>query len=351
MSIVRRQSRRDERVPRIDDVARAAGVSTATVSRALTFPGQVREATRERVLTAVRILGYTPNAAARNLRAGTSRMVLVVIPRRNSPPFFSEVLHGIDTELSRAGYAVIMGNFDGDCDRARRLVDLVFAGHLDGVIILSGQVPTIDGRSIVDAGLPVVTVCAEIAGSGAPAVLVDDAACAKAQIRHLIALGHRRIMYIAGPEGNYNEVARFSAFLEAAAEAGLPAGAVTRQPGNYMFSGGVVAAESFLAMADRPTGIVACNDEMAIGFTKTVRSAGLRIPDDVSIVGFDGIEFAAFCEPTLTTIHQPRYELGAMGARLLLDALWDRPLPPDGRVVLHGELVIGGSTGPAPARP
>src|SRR4029450_3828414 len=122
------------------------------------------------------------------------------------------------------------------------------------------------------------------------AVLVDDAACAKAQIRHLIALGHRRIMYIAGPEGNYNEVARFTAFLEAAAEADA---LITRHPGNYMFSGGVAAAESFLAMADRPTGIVACNDEMAIGFIKTVRRAGLRIPEDVSVVGFDGIEFAA----------------------------------------------------------
>src|SRR5689334_8982092 len=180
MTTARRQAKRDERVPRIGDVARAAGVSTATVSRALSVPEQVRQETRDRVLDAVRSLGYTPNAAARNLRAGRSRLVLVIIPRRNNPPFFSEVLHGIDVTLSEAGYAMITGNFEGDPERARRLVDLVFGGHLDGILTLSGQVPTVDGRSILDAGLPVVSVCAELPGGGAPAVLLADGACARA---------------------------------------------------------------------------------------------------------------------------------------------------------------------------
>jgi LacI family transcriptional regulator, repressor for deo operon, udp, cdd, tsx, nupC, and nupG len=334
-------------VPRIGDVARAAGVSTATVSRALTAPDQVRPQTRDRVLEAVRTLGYTPNAAARNLRAGRSRLVLVIIPRRNNPPFFSEVLHGIDVAMSAAGYAVITGNFDGDAERARHLVDLVSGGHLDGILILSGQIPTIDGRSILDGGLPIVSVCAELPGAHAPAVLVDDAACAKAQLRHLLDLGHRRLFYIAGPDGNYNEVKRFQAVEEAMAEAGLPPEILCRHPGNYMFSGGVDAARTFLAMEERPTGVIACNDEMAIGFVKTVRSAGLRIPDEVSVIGFDGIEMAEFCEPTLTTIRQPRFELGSTGARALLDAIAG-DLPPERyRTVLQGDLLVGGSTGPA----
>jgi LacI family repressor for deo operon, udp, cdd, tsx, nupC, and nupG len=347
MSTIRRQSRRHERVPRISDVARAAGVSTATVSRALSAPEQVREATRSRVLAAVTALDYTPNAAARHLRAGTSRLVLVAIPRRNCPPFFAEVLHGIDSELSAAGYAVIMGNFDGETDPARRLVDLVFAGRLDGAIILSGQTPRIDGRSIFDAGLPVVTVCAEIAGVEAPAVLVDDAICARAQANHLIGLAHRRLMYVAGPEGNYNEVNRFAGFMEAVREAGLPPSAVVRQKGNYMVSGGVEAAEAFLLLDPRPTGVACCNDEMAIGFVKTIRNAGVRIPDEVSVVGFDGIEFAEYCEPTLTTIQQPRFALGASGARVLIARMrGDQSV--ERRTVLHGELVVRGSSGPAP---
>jgi LacI family transcriptional regulator, repressor for deo operon, udp, cdd, tsx, nupC, and nupG len=347
MPVMRRRSRRVERPPLISDVARAAGVSTATVSRALSVPDQVREDTRRRVLETVQALGYTPNAAARHLRAGTSRTVLVVIPRRSNPPFFSEVLHGIDSTLSEAGYAVISGNV-GDEEQARRLVDLAHSGRIDGVLATSGLAPVFEGRSILNAGIPVVAIGAEIEGSRSPAVLIDDGACARAQAEHLMALGHRRLLYVAGPEGNYNEVRRFRGFVEAVAQAGLdPEADIVRLPGNYMFSGGVAAAQSFLALAKRPTGVVCCNDEMAIAFAKTVRDAGVAIPGDMSIVGFDGIEFGEFCEPTLTTIQQPRFELGSTGARLLIAAVRDHPGPDSSPIVLHGKLLIRDSTGPA----
>jgi LacI family repressor for deo operon, udp, cdd, tsx, nupC, and nupG len=350
MPVMRRRSRRAEGAPRIGDVARAAGVSTATVSRALSVPDQVREDTRRRVLETVQALGYTPNAAARHLRAGTSRTVLVVIPRRSNPPFFSEVLHGIDSTLSEAGYAVISGNV-GDEEQARRLVDLAHSGRIDGVLATSGLAPVFEGRSILNAGIPVVAIGAEIEGSRSPAVLIDDGACARSQAEHLLALGHRRLLYVAGPEGNYNEVRRFRGFTEAAVRAGLdPDADIVRLPGNYMFSGGVAAARSFLAMATRPTGVVCCNDEMAIAFAKTVRDAGIAIPGDISIVGFDGIEFGEFCEPTLTTIQQPRFELGSTGARLLIAAVRGHPAPDAAPIVLEGRLLIRDSTGPARAR-
>ncbi|MBV9637067.1 MAG: LacI family DNA-binding transcriptional regulator [Methylobacteriaceae bacterium] len=340
--------RRTEHLPRIRDVAKAAGVSTATVSRALTVPDKLRHDTKARVLDAVRRLGYTPNAAARNLRVGTSKMVLVVIPGRGAPPFFSEVLHGIDTELSADGYTMIMGTLDGSPEKARRVVDLVFARHLDGVLVTSGHVPTIDGRSIADASVPLVSICAEIDAPGVPAVLVDDEACAVAQADHLIGLGHRRLMYVAGPKGNYNEVARCRGFLAAIARAGLARKDVCRHQGDYLFAGGVAAGRRFLAMREQPTGIVCCNDEMAIGFMKTVAQAGVRIPADVSVVGFDGIELADFCEPTLTTIRQPRFDLGATAARLLVDALGRRGAPAPQRIVLAGELIVRDSTAPPP---
>ena len=336
------------RAPRIGDVASAAGVSTATVSRALAVPERVRPATRARVLEAVQRLAYTPNEAARALRAGASRMVLAVIPAGYSGAFFAGVINGVDAELSAHGYTLIMGSLDGPEEKARRLVDLVYARQIDGAIVITGSAPTIQGRSILDAGVPVVAICAELAGASLPAVLVNDEACAEIQVAHLAALGHRRLLYVAGPEGNYNEVHRYRGFLKGAKAAAIAPAALSRLPGDYSVGSGVEAAMRFLAMRPRPTGVVCCSDEMAIGFLKTVSLAGARCPQDVSIVGFDGIDFSEFCEPALTTIRQPRFDLGQAGARALLAALRGEAKTRRRRVILPGELVVRGSTGPAP---
>jgi LacI family transcriptional regulator, repressor for deo operon, udp, cdd, tsx, nupC, and nupG len=341
-------SRQNRRAARISDVAAAAGVSTATVSRSLTFPDRVRHDTRERVMEAISRLGYTPNEAARVLRAGASRMVLVVMPQRYSPPFFADVLDGFDASLSAHGYTMILGSLDGAENKARRLTELVFARQIDGVIILTGHVPTIDGRSILDAGIPSVGVCAEIDRAGFSAVVIDDEDCAIAQTRHLFDLGHSQLMYLAGPENYYNEVHRYRGFVKATQNAGLDEKMALRLPGDYSFASGVAAAQYFLGQSPRPTGIVSACDESAIGFLKTVTQAGVRCPEDVSIVGFDGIEFGEFCTPTLTTIRQPRRELGAAGARVLLEGLQGKSAPPVRRTLLHGELLVRGSTGPAP---
>ena len=337
------------RPARLRDVADAVGVSTATASRALTFPDRVREDTRERVLEAARRLGYTPNEAARTLRAGASRMVLALLPQRCSEVFFAGVLAGIDAELAAEGYTMIMGSLEGNDVKARRLSDLVFARHLDGVIVLTGIVPTLDGRSMLDAGIPVVAICAEIeGGTVVQTVLVDDERCGAAQAEHLIALGHRRLMYVAGIEGNYNEVFRYRGFLRAAQAAGFQPADIVRHAGDYSLASGAAAGKSFLDLATRPTGVVCCSDEMAIGFIKIITEAGVKCPQDVSIVGFDDIEYADFCEPTLTTIRQPREDLGATGARALLSALRGEAGPREHKVVLPAPLLVRGSTAKAP---
>lgn len=335
------------RAVRLRDVADAAGVSTATVSRALAHPGRVQDITRKRVQDAARALGYTPNEAARALRAGASRMVLVLIPQRCSEMFYAGVLAGIDAELSAHGYTMLMGSLEGNAVKARRLSDLVFGQHFDGVITVTA-VPAIDGRSILDAGVPVVSVCIEIEGSGFPAVVVDDEACARAQTEHLIALGHRRLLFVAGVEGQYNDVLRYRGFRRAAEAAGLDPADVRRHAGDYSLISGVAAARSLLGMAPRPTGVVCCSDEMAIGFMKTVMGAGINCPAEVSVVGFDGIEFAEFCEPALTTIRQPRIDMGATGARALLAMLRGEAGAPRRRIVLPAGLVIRDSTAAAP---
>ena len=200
---------RQEGVPRIGDVARQAGVSTATVSRALAVPEQVRPELRARVAEAVKALGYTPNAAARSLRAGQTRMILVLTRSRWSAPFFSEVLNGIDAELASAGYGMILGNFDHGDGRERHVVDMMFSGHIDGAIVLSGIVASSGGRSMLACGLPIVSVCAAIEGTYA--VLTNEADCIVAAARHLVTLGHKDVLYISGPEGNSNEVIRRAA--------------------------------------------------------------------------------------------------------------------------------------------
>ena len=338
-----------QRPSRILDVAKAAGVSAATVSRALSAPDSVRPETRERVMESVRRLNYTPNEAARTLRAGAARMALVAVPHHYSGAFITGVVNAIDAGLSESGYTMIVGSLDDKAEKTRRLVGLVYARQIDGVIILANCAGPLGGKSVLDAGVPVVAVTAALDRPGYPTVLIDDEACAIAQTRHLIDLGHRRLLYVAGPARHYNEIHRYRGFREAVRTAGLDRSDVQRFVGDYTLAGGVEAGRRFLTQRGRATGVVCCSDETAIGFIKTVSGAGVRIPQDVSVVGFDDIEFAEFCEPTLTTIHQPRGQLGAEGARALLRRLHGER-PSDQPIVIKGELIVRGSTGPAPAR-
>ncbi|WP_192847500.1 LacI family DNA-binding transcriptional regulator [Aureimonas sp. AU40] len=335
---------------RIGDVALEAGVSTATVSRALASPDQVRPELRARVHAAVAKLGYTPNAAARQLRVKRSRTVLVVTRKRWSAPFFAEVLRGLDAEFAAAGYAMVLGNVDSvEGERSRQLMDLMFSGTIDGAVLLSGLVASVDGRTMFDTGLPLVSLCAAIEGTHT--ILTDEDACMARALHELIALGHRDFLYLCGPAGNYNEIVRWQA-LSAAFEAAGPGLTLTRaSQGDFSMESGVEAAHEFLAAGERrPSAVIAVSDENAIGFMTTIQEAGVNVPGEVSVLGFDGIEFADFCRPALSTIRQPRFELGRTGARMLIEAIAaDTPQEPI-RHVLRNELDLRASTGPAPVR-
>ncbi len=346
--LVRGKQNGAARGARIGDVAREAGVSTATVSRALAHPAQVSKELRERVGAAVAKLGYTPNAAARQLRVKRSRTVLVVTRRRWSAPFFAEVLRGLDAELSAAGYAMVLANFDGDGgNRSRQLVDMMFSGTIEGAVMLSGIVVAAEGRTMLDAGLPLVSLCA--AAEGTHTVLTNEAECIVEGARRLAVLGHTDFLYLAGPPSNYNERVRWaalSAFFADPRQAGLRLRRA--ESGDFSTDGGLSAAQAFLGLSPRPTAVIASADEIAIGFMKAVRAAGIGVPSDVSVLGFDGIEFADFCEPVLSTIRQPREALGRLGARVLIEAIEAPSLPPLSHHVLPSRLDFRASTGPAP---
>ena len=328
----------------IQDIAVRAGVSTATVSRALANPDFVSAKARARVLRAVSETGYTPNVAARHLRARRSMIILVVVPNLANP-FFAEVLRGIDDELAEAGYDMIIGNLDNRVEREARYVKLAMSGQVDGVLNLTGRVPRGEDRTMSDLGLPMAGICARVPGQQSPHIVVNDRASSIQVAEHLLGLGHRRFGYVSGPTDNINEVERYAGFLQGLQAAGIGPDAVVRWPGQFNLAAGIRAGRDFLTLSERPTAVYAASDEMAVAFMKTVLTAGVKVPHDLSIVGFDGIEFASFVEPTLTTVRQPRHELGRTGARALLEEIGGKGAGE--RVIeLPGELILGGSTAP-----
>jgi LacI family transcriptional regulator, repressor for deo operon, udp, cdd, tsx, nupC, and nupG len=335
----------------IAEVAALAGVSTATVSRTLSMPGRVRTETRERVLEVVRQTGYTPNMAGRSLRAARSMTVLVVVPTVITP-FFNDLLLGIDRSLSEHGYQLVVGNLQDGQGREARLVELVLSGQVDGVLLLNGRLLRGPVRSLADAAVPIVAVSVPTERPDLPAVLVDERQGAIAAAHHLLDLGHRRFGYISGPLGHAIDQERWAGFRATLVEAGIDEASIMCMPGDFHVHSGVEAGALFLKSAARPTAVFAASDMMAIGFMRKVRSAGLDVPRDVSIVGFDGIEFADYCEPPLTTVRQPREAMGRKAADLLIRLIAGEDIPAaERRLRLEVVFRPAGSTGPVPVRP
>ncbi len=330
----------------IAEVAELAGVSIATVSRALANPGRVNAKTRERVLEVVRRTGYTPNVAGRSLRAARSMMILLVVPNIITP-FFSELHLGVDLAVAAHGFGLLVGNLQGGQDRQQRLIDLVFSGQADGVLLLSDKMLRGTRHSLADSKVPTVAIGMPQVPDHMHEVLVEDREGAAAMARHLLELGHRRFGYVTGPADNYVEHERWAGFMGTLADAGISAQSVVRYPGDFHAPSGVEAGHRFLAARRRPTAVFAISDMMAIGFMHAVHGAGLRIPDDVSVAGFDGIEFADYCEPPLTTVRQPREAMGREAAELLVRLIRGEQIPPEAqRQRLPVDLRPAASTAP-----
>lgn len=332
--------------PKIKDIAERAGVSVATVSRALSGSSLVTDETRKRINALARELNYRPNVSARNLRTRRSMSVLLVV-RDVGNPFYLEILKGVEATAREAGYAVLMGNTENDPDREVEYFNMLRDGHADGMILMTGKLPPPEpGESADLSHLPVVIALEMIEGSGFPHVQIDNVAAAEAAVDHLIALGHRRIAHIAGPLPEVMALHRRDGYRAAMKAAGLavPEGYEVR--GDYLLESGEACASDLFALPEPPTAIFAANDEMAYGAIHALRRLGRDVPGDVSVVGFDDLYLSKAFYPPLTTVSQPRADIGRTAMSQLLNVLSDGDVAAEPAIVLPTTLNIRGSTAP-----
>jgi len=328
------------RKPTISDVARWAGISTATVSRTLATPEKVTARTRAIVLEAVRQTGYVPNLAARNLRTNKTRTILAVLPDFSNV-FFSLILRGISDTLVARGYSLIIADTRNDPAREAQYAEFILAGRVDGVLLLNGR--SILTRPKGHARAPTVSLCERIANAPFPHVETENREAARMMTAYLASLGHKTIGYVRGPAANVLEHERFAGYRDALREAHLQCDPALVTSGDFTLESGEAAAEDYLSRRQLPDAIFACNDEMAMGLIRGLSAAGITAPGDVSIAGFDDIEFAEAYNPPITTVRQARREIGERAAELLLKLI-DGDLPPKREIKLAAELVIRKST-------
>ncbi|MEO3388619.1 LacI family DNA-binding transcriptional regulator [Mesorhizobium sp. CAU 1741] len=329
--------------PKIKDIAERLGVSPATVSRALSGSGLVAEPTLSRIREAAQAMNYRPNVSARNLRTRRSMTVLMVV-RDIGNPFYLEVMKGVERTARDAGYSVLMGNSEDDAERENGYFDMLRDGHADGMILMTGQLPPrMQGHRRIPAGLPVVVALELIQGSDLPHVQIDNVAAARDAVRHLIELGHRRIAHITGPAHEAMSNLRQQGYRLAMSEAGLEVPPPYEQCGDYHVHAARSVCSALFDLAAPPTAIFCANDEMAFGAIHELRRRKLDVPNDVSVVGFDDIYLSEAFFPSLTTVSQPRAEIGRAAISVLLDIIGGGH-PPADPLVLPTQLQIRGTT-------
>jgi len=333
----------------IADVAHRSGVSTATVSRVLSGTVPARAATRERVLAAARELEYRPSGIARALKRRETRTIGLLITDIGNP-FFPQIVRAVEDEAHLRGYGVVLCNAADDPDRELAYLDLLLERRVDGLIVASARATRRHAERLGQVPMPVVLVNTQAPGSSLPGIITAHRSGGRMAAEHLLALGHRRLGHISAPSRQAAAARpRRTGVADAVRAAGLDPRSVLIVEGDEHVAGGASATEAMLTDPEPPTAIVCYNDLTAVGALRAVRRAGLRVPRDVSIVGFDDIEMAAWTDPPLTTVRQPTDAMGRWAVERLARALpGGRPAPE--RVTLEPTLVVRESTAAPPAR-
>jgi LacI family transcriptional regulator, galactose operon repressor len=325
----------------INDVAAAARVSATTVSHVLSGKRPVAEETAKRVRKVIDRLGYTPGYAAQTLQSGSTRVIGLLVPDLTNH-FFAALAMGVENAAHGLGYSVVLGNTCFDAERERRYLQMIRQRAIDGLVYAAGTPPAPDELRRFASGFPVALADEEIPGLPAITAVADHRAGGELAGRHLRLLGHRRALVIGGPpelRSSHDRLAGFRAEFD---------GEIVLHIGDYQEASGYAAvmAQSERDAGDPYTAIFALNDLMALGAMRALRAVRRRVPDDVSIVGFDDIPTAALMNPSLTTVRQPAYLIGSTVAEELVRSLTGEVAHTPTRHVLAVELVERESTSP-----
>lgn len=331
----------------IYDVAKKAGVSSATVSRVLNNLPNVKPETRERVMAAIRELNYEVNLLASALMTKQTRTVGLIVPDISNP-FFAEIARGVEETAVDRGFNIVMCNTLEQVEREARYVQILRQKHVDGIIFASAYLQDQSVKSLKEAGFPMVMISREVENLEADSVRTDDFEGGFQATRYLIGLGHKHIALLAGPLRTTPSLDRKKGFQAALTMAELEFDPDLAFDGEFNMESGRAMAEQLLATGKEFTAIVAGNDMIAAGAIKVLRQHGYRVPDDVSVVGYDRTVLAEIIEPELTSVAQQMDEMGRQAMELLLNRINGTNTGEPVQVVLPPRLVIGGSSARPP---
>lgn len=314
-------SDRDPNAPpsTLTDVARLAGVSPATVSRILNGTAKVSDDKRQAVLSAIEKMNYAPNQMAQALKKGRS-MTIGIVVQDFASPFFDETLRGVDDGLAGTGYAsvIVSGHWNEEEEVAR--IRMLLARKIDGIIVVAGRIGS-DAILQCAAHCPIVATARTVTSSRALGFKLDHEHGAWLAVSHLTGLGHRRIAFIAGPDNHEDALARLAGYRRALLEAGIAYDPDLVAAGDFHEAAGMAAIDTLLSRGSQFTAIFAANDLSAFGARLGLYRKGIRVPEDVSLVGFDDLPASAYATPPLTTVRQPLYAMGRIAAASLLQLI------------------------------
>ena len=333
----------------LEDIARMSGVSRSTVSRVINDDPNVKESTRHKVLDIIQTINFQPNLAARSLAAGRTQVLGLVIPMAVTSifvdPYFPLLIQGISSACNMRGYSMMLWLAEPDFER-RMAGQILYSGLIDGVIVASTVmddpivVALVNGKNV-----PFIMIGRHPSDSNVSFVDVDNRAGAAQAVEHLFRLGKKRVATIRGPKTMIAGVDRYQGYLDAFAQAKRTVDPQLVAEGEFSEQSGYLAMQRLLP--HRPDAIFAASDMMAVGAIMAIEESGLKIPEDIALVGFDGIPSSAHTDPPLTTVRQPIIPSGALAAELLIDMI-ENPSPAPRRIVLTTELVVRKSCGANP---
>ena len=317
-----------------------AGISVATASRALSNPDLVAESTRNAVRDAAASCGYKINLVARSLRLQRTNTILVLVPVIDNY-FYPEIIKAMEKTAREQGFSMILGMTSNEQDRQSNYFDLVVTQRVDGLITLDAGSNDLT-PDLSSVTVPAVQVLESVVENGVPVVGVDNGEVASSAVQHLLELGHRRIAHIAGRPCSNVARERQDGYVDSLKKAGLSAEESLIVRGDYGHDTGVAAMKQLLSMKKPPTAVFCANDASALGALRACKLAGLRVPTDISIVGVDDVDEAKLSDPPLTTVRQPRHDIGCRAMELLIQAIKGRHT--EGSVMLPTQLIVRDTT-------